>query len=100
MKIGIDLGGTKTEGILIDNKGKELTRKRTSTEKNYAGTLKGISNIIREFTSLFRDLSCGIEQLAFGTSAESLQPPPGLLPIETYIFLLRERERESQRDAL
>ena len=28
MKIGIDLGGTKTEGILIDSSGKELKRNR------------------------------------------------------------------------
>ena len=28
MKIGIDLGGTKTEGILIDSAGKELKLKR------------------------------------------------------------------------
>ena len=35
MKIGIDLGGTKTEGILIDASGNELTRKRINTEKNY-----------------------------------------------------------------
>ena len=35
MKIGIDLGGTKTEGILIDDTGKELARNRIKTEKNY-----------------------------------------------------------------
>ena len=34
MKIGIDLGGTKTEGILIDDKGNELSRNRIKTEKN------------------------------------------------------------------
>ena len=34
MKIGIDLGGTKTEGILIDNEGIELKRDRIKTEKN------------------------------------------------------------------
>ena len=28
MKIGIDLGGTKTEGILIDSNGNELNRQR------------------------------------------------------------------------
>ena len=43
MKIGIDLGGTKTEGILIDKNGSELSRKRIKTEKNYEGTIKGIS---------------------------------------------------------
>ena len=61
MKIGIDLGGTKTEGILIDNKGKELTRKRISTEKNYEGTLKGISKIVREFEKIYGNVeSVGI----------------------------------------
>ena len=33
MKIGIDLGGTKTEGILIDYDGNELKRERIKTEK-------------------------------------------------------------------
>ena len=33
MKIGIDLGGTKTEGILIDSNGKELERERIKTKK-------------------------------------------------------------------
>ena len=32
MKIGIDLGGTKTEGILIDSDGNELKRERIKTE--------------------------------------------------------------------
>ena len=45
MKIGIDLGGTKTEGILIDDSGKELSRTRIKTEKNYDGTVKGLSLI-------------------------------------------------------
>ena len=31
MKIGIDLGGTKTEGLLIDSRGKELSKKRIQT---------------------------------------------------------------------
>ena len=39
MKIGIDLGGTKTEGILIDDTGKELVRNRIKTEKNYGSVL-------------------------------------------------------------
>ena len=32
MKIGIDLGGTKTEGILIRSDGAELKRERIKTE--------------------------------------------------------------------
>ena len=33
MKIGIDVGGTKTEGILLDPNGTEIDRKRINTEK-------------------------------------------------------------------
>ena len=47
MKIGIDLGGTKTEAILIDTKGKELFRKRIETSKNYQGTIKGIVTLVK-----------------------------------------------------
>ena len=53
MKIGIDLGGTKTEGIIINNDGKELKRKRISTIKNYEGTIDGIISIVKEFENFF-----------------------------------------------
>tara|TARA_B110000438_G_C15729598_1_gene613658 strand:+ start:380 stop:1267 length:888 start_codon:yes stop_codon:yes gene_type:complete len=53
MKIGIDLGGTKTEGILIDKDGNELKRKRIKTEKNYDGTINGIQLLVKEFESIF-----------------------------------------------
>ena len=55
MKIGIDLGGTKTEGILIDQDGKELKRKRIKTEKNYDGTINGITSIVKEFENIYGD---------------------------------------------
>ena len=54
MKIGIDLGGTKTEAILIDNNGKEIFRKRIKTEKNYQGTLDGIKSLIDEIENKFQ----------------------------------------------
>jgi fructokinase len=53
MKIGIDLGGTKTEGILINNLGKELSRNRIKTEKNYEGTIQGIISIVQKFENDF-----------------------------------------------
>ena len=55
MKIGIDLGGTKTEGILIDDQGKELKRKRIITEKNYDGTVSGIISLVKYFQNDFGD---------------------------------------------
>jgi len=57
MKIGIDLGGTKTEAILIDQEGKELKRKRIKTEKNYKGTINGIVSIVKNFESEFGNCS-------------------------------------------
>tara|TARA_B100000427_G_C15377603_1_gene537356 strand:- start:1 stop:891 length:891 start_codon:yes stop_codon:yes gene_type:complete len=53
MKIGIDLGGTKTEGILIDSNGNELKRQRIKTEKNYDGTITGVISIIKNFEDSF-----------------------------------------------
>ncbi len=53
MKIGIDLGGSKTEAILIDNKGKEIFRKRIKTENNYQGTIEGIELLIKGIESNF-----------------------------------------------
>ena len=53
MKIGIDLGGTKTEGILIDSNGNELKRERIKTEKNYEGTINGILSIVQNFENTF-----------------------------------------------
>ncbi len=47
MQIGIDLGATKIEYIVLNNKGKELIRDRVKTPKNYKKTLKEIAKIIK-----------------------------------------------------
>ena len=61
MKIGIDLGGTKTEAIVIDDNGKEIFRKRITTEKNYQGTIKGIKFLINEIENNYKNIeSIGI----------------------------------------
>ncbi|MDI6774705.1 MAG: ROK family protein [Verrucomicrobiota bacterium] len=43
-RIGIDLGGTKTEGVVLDETGRELARKRAPTDqaKGYDGILRAI----------------------------------------------------------
>ena len=48
MQIGIDLGATKIEYILLDNQNKELIRNRISTPKDYIGTIKSIISIIKD----------------------------------------------------
>jgi len=49
-RIGIDLGGTKTEGIVIDNLGSILARKRrlTPAEEGYNAILENITSLIKD----------------------------------------------------
>lgn len=49
-KIGIDLGGTKIEGILLDNKLNVIERKRVPTqqEKGYKSILNSIATLVNE----------------------------------------------------
>ncbi len=48
IRIGIDLGGTKIEGIAIDRSGRELARRRIPTPKHdYAGTVEAIAGLVR-----------------------------------------------------
>jgi len=48
MRIGIDLGGTKIEGIALDDSGKEITRQRIDTPQgNYQATIAAIANLVQ-----------------------------------------------------
>ncbi len=48
MRIGIDLGGTKIEGIAIGDEGRELTRRRMASPRgDYANTLGAVSGLVR-----------------------------------------------------
>lgn len=47
MRIGIDLGGTKIEGIALDDDGGELGRVRVPTPRDdYRGTLRAIAGVV------------------------------------------------------
>ncbi len=46
MYIGVDLGGTKTECILLNDSGEEIDRLRKKTPKNYNGTIDNICELI------------------------------------------------------
>jgi fructokinase len=48
VRIGIDLGGTKIEGIALDDAGRVLVRQRVSTPRgDYAGTVAAIAALVR-----------------------------------------------------
>lgn len=49
MKIGIDLGGTKIEGVLLDSSGREQIRKRVPTPRGeYVDILAAVASLVRE----------------------------------------------------
>ena len=62
-KIGIDLGGTKIEGILTDENYKTITRKRipTNQEEGYKSILESIKNLVLELVQESNDkVSIGV----------------------------------------
>jgi fructokinase len=49
MRIGLDLGGTKIEGIALDEDGKELARRRVVTPRqDYDATLRAMVGLVRD----------------------------------------------------
>jgi fructokinase len=48
-RIGIDYGGTKIEGILLNNLGEEIDRKRVNYDKDYQSSIKTIFQLVRDF---------------------------------------------------
>ncbi|MEP7380386.1 MAG: ROK family protein [Gemmatimonadota bacterium] len=47
MRIGIDVGGTKIEGIAIGDSGETLVRERVTTPRDYDGTVGAIAALVR-----------------------------------------------------
>lgn len=47
-RIGIDLGGTKTEILVLNQKGEEILRRRTPTPPDYARALSTIASLVQQ----------------------------------------------------
>jgi fructokinase len=47
MRIGIDVGGTKIEGIALDPAGAERARRRVSTPHDYPATVSAVTELVR-----------------------------------------------------
>ena len=54
MHIGVDLGGTKTESIILDENGKEIERLRKDTPKNYNGTLDTLCELVNHLEEKYQ----------------------------------------------
>ena len=62
-RIGIDLGGTKIEGILVDENYKTIVRKRIPTNQvnGYNSILESIKNLVLELSQESNDkVSIGV----------------------------------------
>ncbi len=61
MQIGIDLGATKIESVLLKENGLELHRNRIQSPKNYQKTISDITNIVNNIEKKFKkNLNVGI----------------------------------------
>ncbi|MGH8576281.1 MAG: ROK family protein [Gammaproteobacteria bacterium] len=48
MRIGIDLGGTKIEGVVMDTRSRLLARERVATPRgDYGATLQAITGVVQ-----------------------------------------------------
>jgi fructokinase len=76
-RMGIDLGGTKIEGIVLDSAGKEMCRKRIETqrEKGYEHILQSIKSLRDQLASII-----GGQPHTFGIGTPgAISPRTGLL---------------------
>ncbi|HVX39050.1 MAG TPA: ROK family protein [Gemmatimonadaceae bacterium] len=73
MRIGIDLGGTKIEGIVMNRDGQIVARKRVATPRGYAPTLDAITSLVREL-----DESAG-ERCTVGIGIPGAVTPAGIV---------------------
>ncbi|MGH7975982.1 MAG: ROK family protein [Limisphaerales bacterium] len=106
--IGMDLGGTKIEGIVLDDLGKELFRKRIETQQE-----NGYRHILNRIKELHDDLAANIQDArhTFGIGAPGvISPRTGLMknsnttclngqPVKIDLENLLERKIEIQNDA-
>src|SRR5271154_1241486 len=107
-RIGMDLGGTKLEGIVLDAQGRELFRKRIETQREF-----GYRHILNRIHELYRELAAQIkfQPHTFGIGAPGVvSPRTGLMknsntvcmigqPVKTDLENLLGRKIEIQNDA-
>ncbi|HEX7026963.1 MAG TPA: ROK family protein [Gammaproteobacteria bacterium] len=106
MRIGIDLGGTKIEGISLDENGGVLARRRIDTPRGeYRGILDAIAGLVRQL----EDEAGESATVGIGTPG-ALSPATGLLrnsnstelnghPIKADLEALLSREIRIENDA-
>jgi fructokinase len=87
MRIGIDLGGTKIEAVVLGDEGQVVTRRRRATPPDsYADTLQAIVEVVRDLESeLGERASVGV------ATPGALSPHTGLIKNANSTRLIGER---------
>jgi len=107
-RIGIDLGGTKIEGVVLDSTGREIFRKRIATERE-----QGYQHILNRLKLLHDELVASVsgQPTTFGIGTPgAISPRTGLLknsntvcmngqPVKADLEKLLGRKIEIQNDA-
>ena len=73
-RIGIDLGGTKIEGIALDASGNILARRRVTTPRSYDGTIAAITSLVADL-----DQAAGGARSPIGIGIPGAMQPSGLV---------------------
>jgi fructokinase len=106
-RIGIDLGGTKIEGVVLDTAGREVTRRRIATEREH-----GYQHILNRIKSVHDELAAAVAgPTTFGIGTPgAISPRTGLFknsntvcmngqPVKADLEKLLGRKIEIQNDA-
>jgi fructokinase len=107
-RIGIDLGGTKIEGVVLDAAGREIIRKRIATEREH-----GYQHILNRIKSVHDELAAAVpgQPTTFGIGTPgAISPRTGFLknsntvcmngqPVKADLEKLLGRKIEIQNDA-
>ena len=78
VRIGIDVGGTKIEGLLLGDDGGEIARRRIATPSEYRALLAAIGELVQGFATQASQLSGDATTVGVGTPG-FLQPGRGLI---------------------
>jgi fructokinase len=78
VRIGIDVGGTKIEGLLLGDDGREIARLRVATPIEYGAVLAAIAELVQGLAGRGSRLSGPAPTIGVGTPG-FLQPGRGLI---------------------
>jgi fructokinase len=78
VRIGIDVGGTKIEGLLLGDDGREVARQRIATPAEYGGLLTAIAELAQGLDARASQLSGDAPTVGVGTPG-FLQPGRGVI---------------------